>query len=222
MAACHVHTIVASFQGSPTSRSLPIIIVIASCCSHSQEFLHYTIYGTSLTDSEEATPLQPSVPPAAVPMPKHTLYPVPSPIASPRPGHMWPGSPSNYAVPSIPPFSVPSPKHGASGIRTGRGGWECELTLEQFKQLLTPPTTPPTNLDGYPDDCSPLEVFLGSLSLLYQFANHVSKFQAGQQTPIPVSGILNIHSSCLCWWQPNYISSLIFRLPYLFTIICMS
>ena len=133
--------------------------------------------------------LQPSVPPAAVPMPKRTLYPVPSPIASPRPGHMWPGSPSNYAVPSIPPMSVPSPKHGASGIRTGRGGWECELTLEQFKQLLTPPTTPPTNLDGYPDDCSPLEVFLGSLSFLYQFANHVSKFQAGQQTSVPVSEI---------------------------------
>ena len=171
-----------------------LILIITSCCSHSQEFLHYTIYGTSLADSEETMSLQPSVPPAAVPMPKRTLYPVPSPIASPRPGHMWPGSPSNYAVPSIPPLSVPSPKHGASGIRTGRGGWECELTLEQFKQLLTPPTTPPTNLDGYPDDCSPLEVFLGSLSLLYQFANHVSKFQAGQQTPIPVSEILNIHS----------------------------
>ena len=155
-------------------------------CTTLQEFLHYTIHGTSLADLEEATPLQPSVP-SGPPIAKRTLYPAPSPIASPRPGHMWPGSPSNYTLPSIPPFSVPSPRHGTSGIRTGRGGWDFEVTLEQFKQLLTPPTTPPTNLDGYPDDCSPLEVFLGSLSLLYQFANQVSKFQAGQQTPIPVS-----------------------------------
>lgn len=130
-------------------------------------------------------PLQSTVPPAP-PIAKRTLYPAPSPIAaSPRPGHMWPGSPSN--LPSIPPFSVPSPRHGAPGIRTGHSGWDFEVTLEQFKQLLTPPITPPTNLDGYPDDCSPLEVFLGSLSLLYQFANYVSKFQAGQQAPIPVS-----------------------------------
>lgn len=150
-----------------------------------QDFLHYTVYGTSLTDSEETTPLQPTVPPAP-PMAKRTLYPVPSPIASPRPGHMWPGSPSNYALPSIPPIPVPSPRHGTPAIRTGRSGWEFEVTLEQFKQLLTPPITPPTNLDGYPDDCSPLEVFLGSLSLLYQFANSVSKFQTGQQTPILV------------------------------------
>lgn len=174
-------------------------------CSHYilQEFLHYTIYGTSLADSEEVTSLQPSVP-SAPPMAKRALYPAPSPIASPRPGHMWPGSPSNYALPSIPPLSVPSPRHGtgASGIRPGRGRWDFEVTLEQFKQLLTPPPTPPANLDGYPDDCSPLEVFLGSLSLLYQFANHVSKFQTGQQTPIPVSEKFNlhvyVHNICLC------------------------
>ena len=148
-----------------------------------QEFLQSTIHGTTPTDSDEPPLIQP-----APPMTKHTLYPAPSPIASPRPGQMFPGSPSTFGLPSIPPFSVPSPRHIASGMRTGRGGWGFEVSLEQFKQLLTPPTTPPTNWDGFLDDCPPFEVFLGSLSLLFHAAIYASKFQAGQQTQIPVSG----------------------------------
>ena len=147
-----------------------------------QEFLHSTIFGTLPSDSEEAPPIQP-----APPITRPTLYPAPSPIASPRPG--WPASPSTYGLPSIPPVSVPSPRHGTSGSRTGRGGWSFEVTLEQFKQLLSPPTIPPANWDGFLDDCSPLEVFLGSLSLLYHFATSASKLQAGQQTQVPVSDI---------------------------------
>ena len=74
----------------------------------------------------------------------------------------------------------------------GRGGWECELSLDQFKQLLTPPTTPPTNWDGLLGDCSPLEIFLGSLTLLYHVAQNVSKIQAGQQAQaaVHVSGLV--------------------------------
>ena len=148
-----------------------------------QEFLQSTISGAPPTDSEEPPLIQP-----APPMTKHTLYPAPSPIAaSPRPGTMFPGSPSNFGLPSIPPFSVPSPRHIASGLRTGRGGWGFEVNLEQLKQLLTPPTTPPTNWDGSLDDCSPLEVFLGSLSLLFHLAIYAGKFQTGQQAQIPVS-----------------------------------
>ena len=150
-----------------------------------QEFLHSTIFGCPSADSEEAPPtIQP-----APPISKPTLYPAPSPIASPRPG--WPGSPSTYCLPSIPPFSAPSPRHRASGTRLGHGGWDFEVTLEQFRQLLAPPTTPPANWDGYLDDCSPLEVFLGSLSLMFHFASFASKFQTGQQGQIPVSFILS-------------------------------
>ena len=69
----------------------------------------------------------------------------------------------------------------------GRGGWSFEVTLEQFKQLLMPPATPPASWGSYLDDCSPLEVFLGSLSLLFHFANNANKFQAGQQSAVPVS-----------------------------------
>ena len=73
----------------------------------------------------------------------------------------------------------------------GRGGCGYELSLEQFNQLLTPPTSPPTYWDGILDDCSPLEVFLGSLSLQFHFANIVSKLQAGQ----PGQGLVS-HSGC--------------------------
>ena len=153
-----------------------------------QEFLHSAIFGTPSTDSEEAPPtIQP-----APPISKPTLYPAPSPIASPRPG--WPGSPSTYGLPSIPPPSVPSPRYGASGIRMGHGGWDFEVSLEEFRQLLAPPTTLPTSWDGYLDDCSPLEVFLGSLSLMFHFASFASKFQTGQQAQILVSTLyLNVH-----------------------------
>ena len=150
-----------------------------------QDFLHSTIFGTPPSDPDEALPIQPAPGP---PMTKPTLFPAPSPIASPRPsGQAWPGSPSTYGLPSIPPFSVPSPRHNTTGTRMGRGGCGYELTLEQFKQLLTPPTSPPTNWDGLLDDCSPLEIFLGSLSLQFHLANFVSKFQAGQQGQSPVS-----------------------------------
>ena len=147
-----------------------------------QEFLQSAIYGAVPTDSEEPRTIQP-----APPMTKRTLYPVPSPISSPRPGQTFPGSPSTYALPSIPSIFVPSPRHGSSGMRTGRGGWGFEVTLEQFKQLLSPPTTPPPNWDGFLEDCSPLEVFLGSVSFLFHFVINGNKFQTGQQTQIPVS-----------------------------------
>ena len=106
---------------------------------------------------------------------KVPLYSTPSPISFPR-RTSWPDSvpsPHGFNIPSIPPFSTPdiSSRMGQSS------GWNFQVTLEQFNQLLSDTPSQPVKNELCVVGCSLLKSFLGSLSLFFNAIQYATKFQ---------------------------------------------
>ena len=57
------------------------------------------------------------------------------------------------------------------------GNWNCQLTLEQFNQLLSTVPSQPVKPDTCVGGCSLMESFLGSISLLFHALQLVTKHQ---------------------------------------------
>lgn len=106
---------------------------------------------------------------------KSTLYPTPSPISFPRRTSYPDSVPSlhGYSIPSIPPF--PSP---ALGSGMGQGALcNCQLSQEQFNQLLSATPSQPVKPDSCVMGCALLQSFLGSLTLFFHALHQASKQQ---------------------------------------------
>ena len=135
-----------------------------------QTFLHSVFTDCGGADSEDSGDSKPMTRP-------HSLHPIPSPISYPPPRRTsYPESvpsPRGFSIPSIPPF--PSP---ALGSGMGHGStWNCQLSLDQFNQLLSATPSQPVKPDTCVVGCSLLQSFLGSMVLLFQGLLMANKYQ---------------------------------------------